>query len=146
MNQEISFYALKNTTIEKTLPKLVEKIYNSGLNIHIFCKNEDQLKLLDASLWTFSSMAFLPHGSIEDPKDTHTEHPIFLSTSQEIVNDAVVFISMTPIKIENFNRVIYFFDMYSDEGAEFEKLYKELSNSKVTYWQQTESGSWEKRS
>ncbi|CAO4834817.1 MAG: hypothetical protein CNLJKLNK_00790 [Holosporales bacterium] len=140
---EYSFYALKNTTIEKTLPKLLEKIYNAGLMVHVLCKNDDQLKALDASIWTFSSNAFVPHGSIYDPKDTHEEHPIFLSLDQNIVNNATVFLSLQPIPLHGFEKIIYFFDLYQDGAELFEKHYQSLP--KATYWQQTQTGGWEKR-
>lgn len=142
---EYSFYALKNTTIEKTLPKLLEKIYNAGLNVHVLCQNDEQLKALDASIWTFSSNAFVPHGSLHDPQDTHQEHPIFLSLDQNIVNDATVFLSLQPILIQGFQKIIYFFDLYQGDASLFEKHYQSLISKKAIYWQQTEAGGWEKR-
>lgn len=142
---EYSFYALKNTTIEKTLPRLLEKIYNAGLKVHVLCQNDDQLKALDASIWTFSSNAFVPHGSIYDPQDTHAEHPIFLSLDQNIVNTASVFLSLQPIPLQGFQKIIYFFDLYQDGAQLFEKHYQSLLLQKATYWQQTETGGWEKR-
>ncbi|CAO5681813.1 MAG: hypothetical protein NEHIOOID_00387 [Holosporales bacterium] len=142
---EYSFYALKNTTIEKTLPRLLEKIYNAGLKVHVLCQNDDQLKALDASIWTFSSNAFVPHGSIYDPQDTYAEHPIFLSLDQNIVNAASVFLSLQPLPLQGFQKIIYFFDLYQDGAQLFEKHYQSLLLQNATYWQQTQAGGWEKR-
>lgn len=142
---EFSFYALKNTTIEKTLPKLLEKIYNSGFKVHILCQDDEQLKTLDSTIWTFSSNAFVPHGSIFDAPHTYPDHPIFLSTSETIVNNATIFLSLKPVLVKDFNKVIYFFDLYKDNASEFEKIYVSLKSEKPTYWQQTENGGWEKK-
>lgn len=142
---ELSFYALKNTTVERTLPKLIEKIYNSNLRVHILCKDDEQLRLLDGTLWTFASMAFIPHGSIHDPKETHAEHPVWLSTTLDPVNQPDVFVSLLPISVPEYKKVIYFYDIFDSCSSDFNLLHDQLKEKKPTFWQQTDAGGWEKK-
>lgn len=147
---DISFYAVRNTSIEKTLPKLVEKIYDAGFHIHILCDSDEQLKTLDASLWTFSSMAFLPHGTPYDPVHMHHENPIWLSTTLDLKNKPDVLILLAPWPLEKdwaFKKIIFFFDANREKNNDFENAYQESLkfNKQVIFWQQTSENSWEKR-
>ncbi|CAO5682606.1 MAG: hypothetical protein HEEMFOPI_00748 [Holosporales bacterium] len=146
---DIAFYSIRNAPIEKTLPRLVEKIYDLKLNIHILCPDDDQLKILDASLWTYASLAFLPHGTIHDPEFMHHQNPIWLSTTFDLKNKPKVMILLKPIllsKDHSYERVIYMFDQHQENAHDFLKLYEDLKKESipVVFWKQTEQGSWEK--
>ncbi|MBP9752873.1 MAG: DNA polymerase III subunit chi [Proteobacteria bacterium] len=146
---DISFYSIRNDPIQKTLPKLVEKIYDLKLNIHILCQDDDQLKILDAGLWTYSSLAFLPHGTIHDPEFMHGQNPIWLSTSLDFKNKPSVLVLLTPLKLSKdyiFEKVIYMFDQHQENVDAFLNIFNDLKkeNKNPTFWQQTEKGTWQK--
>lgn len=134
------FYELITTSIEKALPKLVEKIYEQKLNCHIYCSTQDVLSLLNDSLWTYAQLGFLPHGTSADPKETHSENPIWLSLDLSYVNNPQVLVSLKPEKIDFQGKLIYLYDK-ENEGTSFEKL--QTNNS--TIWYQDLTGTWKKR-
>jgi len=41
--------------------RLVEKAYNKGHKIYVFCDNQQDAELLDELLWTFKEDSFIPH-------------------------------------------------------------------------------------
>jgi DNA polymerase III subunit chi len=79
MKKDITFYHLTSKTIEKTLPNLAFKVFESGQRALILCKDEYQMDELNHILWSFSTKKFIPHGSIKD--DSPELQPILLSTS-----------------------------------------------------------------
>ncbi|PIZ34336.1 MAG: hypothetical protein COY39_00440 [Alphaproteobacteria bacterium CG_4_10_14_0_8_um_filter_37_21] len=141
----ISFYELINTSVEKTLPKLVQKIYDANLNCHILCDTQERLDALNSTLWTFASLAFLPHGTEKDPKETHAENPIWLSLTLDTVNQPKVLISLKPAEVTDiiFDRMIYFYDKNEENIADqFNSLKKKIPQA--ISWQQKIDGSWQK--
>lgn len=141
----VSFYELVNTSVEKTLPKLVQKIYDAELKCHILCDTQERLDALNSTLWTFSSLAFLPHGSEKDPKETHAENPIWLSLTLDTVNEPTVLISLKPevVTDSNFEKMIYFYDQNEKNiAAQFDALKKE--SPQAVKFQQKLDGSWQK--
>lgn len=140
----ISFYELINTTVESTLPKLVQKIYDAQLNCHILCDSQERLETLNATLWTFSSLAFLPHGTEKDPQETHAENPIWLSLTLEKVNNPKVLILLKPecMTDDTFEKRIYFYDQNEQNiASQFNALKKQLPQAIL--WQQKLDGSWQ---
>ncbi|HCU06043.1 MAG TPA: hypothetical protein DIC42_00435 [Holosporales bacterium] len=141
----ISFYELINTSVESTLPKLVQKIYDAKLNCHILCDSQERLDALNATLWTFASLAFLPHGTEKDPKETHAENPIWLSLTLNKVNNPKVLISLKPelVTDSSFEKLIYFYDQNEKNiASQFNALKKQAP--KAISWQQKLDGSWQK--
>lgn len=145
---EISVYQLTTTTVDKALPKLLEKIYEQGKRCHIITNSEEQCRVLNASLWTYSTLAFLPHGCIFDADLNPKDQPIWLSTTADIQNDAVIMISLQPEfnkSYEAMERMVYLYDIYADTKPAFDTLLKHLNDSQVvTVWQQQPDGAWKK--
>jgi DNA polymerase-3 subunit chi len=146
---EVSFYHLSTSTLEKALPRLLDKIYSSGHRVLLMAPSEEKVEELNGLLWSFSTRIFLPHGSIKDPLPE--EQPIFLTASNDNPNNSdILFMinGVTPSNIDNFNRVVYMFDGADDnelqEARKRWASYKK-NNYQLTYFQQTESGGWEKK-
>lgn len=146
---EASFYHLQSTPLEKALPKLLDKIYSLKLRTIVLVDSEERLSELNMVLWTFSSGTFLPHGSAKEgfPED----QPIWLTTRLENPNDASVIVitnGMTLDNLDGFERII---DIFSgrdeDQVSEARKRWKNYSSKGIplTYWKQTQEGSWEKQ-
>lgn len=140
---EVAFYHLTTTPVEKALPKLVEKIYSSGLRTLVVCDTSERLSTLNNVLWTFSQTAFIPHGFEGDPR----RHPVWLSLSTDNVNkaDIVIVLNNTMIPAGKFSRVMDMFDG-NDEGSvtkarERYKTYRD-SGCKMAYWRQNDKGAW----
>ena len=80
---QVTFYELTTTTLEKTLPKILEKVFESGLKALVCLDSTERLKSVDSSLWTYTTLGFLPHGSAFDPKEFHAHQPIWLTTGDD---------------------------------------------------------------
>ncbi|MDP2193781.1 MAG: DNA polymerase III subunit chi [Alphaproteobacteria bacterium] len=145
---QVSFYVLVNTSVEKTLPKLVQKVFDSGARCHIYSTSQTVLETLNDTLWTFSPLAFLPHGSESDPPHTHAKHPIWLAQNTSIVNDASVFIALSPEKLDDLgdkgiSRLIYFYAVHAPEASDFKTLQHQIPDALI--WQQNSDGGWVKQ-
>jgi DNA polymerase-3 subunit chi len=143
-----SFYHLMFSVPEKVIPKLVEKIYKSDFRSVIICDDSELLQKIDASLWTYSTLAFLPHGCYLDPADDPKESPIWLTSKLENPNQATVCLlcltdSSNVPDISGFDRVLYVFDATSPD---LERQYQErlkmhqLNQHNVSSWMQTKTG------
>lgn len=154
MTLTVSFYHLMLTPIEKVVPRLVDKIYASNMRAFIWVKNDEILSMLNTSLWTYSTLAFLPHGCKLDHDDAKNEQPIWLSTTLENVNSSTVSVVTNEQCIQNaeslgFDRILDVFDATSEIKdanaiplAERIRFY-EKQNATITHWQQTKEG-WQK--
>lgn len=145
-NAEISFYQLTFAPLEKALPKLMEKIYNStNSNSFIICEDSEQMKLLDNLLWT-AGRHFLPHDIVgcELPK----EHAILLGLEYTNDNDAKILINLTNsfLDPDNFEKILILFNGFDEKKTQLArnnyKKYRELGH-KINFWKQNENGAWE---
>lgn len=140
---EVAFYHLTVTPLEKALPKLVEKIYQSGLRALIVCDSQERMETINSVLWTFSQNAFIPHGYVGDP----ARHPIWLSLSSENINqaDVVIVLNGTMIPKDVFSRCMDMFDGNNPDAVyaarDRYKSYRDM-DLKLAYWKQNEKGAW----
>lgn len=142
---EVSLYHLTTTSVERTLPKLLEKIYTAGLRSLVLCESQEHVRLYDTTLWTYSPGAFLPHGYTGDALD----HPIWLSTDSKNKNNATVLILTTgqeDVPFDSYSRCLDLFD--GNEPLSLMAAQKRQQNYKnqghtITYWKQTLQGGWE---
>lgn len=95
---EISLYIFNDFI--KNLGRLFETILQKENRAILVCHDEE-LKAIDLGLWTYSQLAFLPHGTLADP--FHGEQPILLvnqDAEKEIIspsNKAQVLVSVDVI-------------------------------------------------
>lgn len=146
---EVSFYQLRSTPLEKALPRLVEKIYANHKRVVILIDSEERLKELNTILWTFSPGSFLPHGSKFEGKPE--EQPVWLTTEIENPNQSNILIVTDESvidKTQEYEKILDFFnglDAASLQKARDRWIHYKKQNLPLTYWEQTESGSWEKK-
>lgn len=144
---EINFYHLTSTPLEKALPKLLEKVVDSGNRVCISTIAE-RIENIDKVLWNYSSKTFLAHGTENDPYPEI--QPIYITASNDNPNGAniLAIIDSEPLNIEEFEKCIDMFDGNSEEGLKKAKerlsKYKKLGFT-ITYWQQGIKGNWEKK-
>ncbi|MDP4725022.1 MAG: DNA polymerase III subunit chi [Alphaproteobacteria bacterium] len=154
MTLQVSFYQLMLTPLEKVVPRIVDKIYASNLRALIWVENDEQLTLLNTSLWTYSTLAFVPHGCRLDSEETKDQQPIWLSTTLENPNRSTVCVAANGQIVKNpesfgFDRIADIFDATitetRDGAASFaERLnFYNSKNATITQWQQTKEG-WQR--
>ncbi|MDA1099334.1 MAG: DNA polymerase III subunit chi [Proteobacteria bacterium] len=145
----VGFYHLLHWPLEKALPKLLEKALERGHRAIVLAGSQERVEDLNNVLWTYDDRSWLPHGSSSD--GLPGEQPIFLTIDDENPNGADVLVAVDgrePAVAGGFARIIDLFDgrdaamvaaarqrwrRYLDQGLE------------LTYWQQTETGGWEKK-
>jgi DNA polymerase-3 subunit chi len=146
---EVNFYHLQKTPLEKSLPRLLEKVYSVGKKAVVLLETEERLRDLDTQLWTYAAQSFLPHGSV---RDGFAElQPIWLTTSIENPNGASVLVVVEGEEItdfSNFEKCLDLFNGYDEEAVKRARIrwkkYKQQGYI-LTYWFQDEKGNWEKR-
>lgn len=146
---QVTFYELIATSLEKTLPKILEKVYENGLKAVVRCESDERLKSIDSTMWTYTTLGFLPHGSASDPKEFQPYQPIWLTTGINNPIDATVLVitHQDCNNIENYERILDIYDGNDENAIELAKTradhYKTLGFEIIT-WKQTLKGTWEK--
>jgi DNA polymerase-3 subunit chi len=146
---EIGFYHLVRSPLEKALPKLLEKVLESGARAVVMAGSEERVESLAALLWTYHPNGFLPHGTARDGKPDR--QPIWLTERDENPNGATILVltdGASSEQVDRFARCLEVFDGGDPEAVnrarERWRVYKDAGHN-LTYWQQTESGGWEKK-
>lgn len=146
---DIGFYHLVRSPLEKALPKLLEKVLESGARAVVMAGSEERVESLAVLLWTYHPNSFLPHGTARDGKPE--VQPIWLTERDENPNGATILVltdGATSEQVERYARCLEVFDGSDAEAVtrarERWRVYKDAGHN-LTYWQQTESGGWEKK-
>lgn len=145
----VQFYHLTATPLERALPKLVEKIYGAGHRLLIVDSIPERLDMLNQALWTYSTLTFLPHGSTKEPQPE--DQPILLAPTIDNANRASILLVADGTAVSDektFERVLDIFDGNDKESLEKARnRWKNYQNSgySLTYFRQTEQGSWEEK-
>jgi DNA polymerase-3 subunit chi len=142
---EINFYHVLTGNLVPSVIRLLEKVYASQQRCIFFSPLEDRLKIVDKTLWTFSTNSFIPHG------DMHfgfsDKQPIYFTNRIENPNAAKVLIMIDTLdykKHENFERIFAVFEE-KQQAENANAVYNDLkkNNVNVNYRRQTTNG-WEK--
>ena len=147
---EIAFYQLRRTPLDKALPKLLEKVLESGRRAVVLAASEERAEALNAALWTYDQGSFLPHGTARDGQPER--QPIFLATEDTShpngAQVAVMVDGVAPADPSRFERCLDMFDGTDPAALEAARgrwrAHKD-SGDTVTYWEQTQGGAWERR-
>lgn len=147
---EYWFYHLERASEIEALVPLLEKCRQHDYDCLIRATNQKTLEVLDKALWTYRENLWLPH-AIEDDKIEPSEQPILLTLKEENNNfaQAVFIIEGAPLgDIEGIERAFYLIDgKNQDLVAKARIEYKRARDSglSVSYWQQDETGRWNKK-
>ena len=146
---EIAFYQLRRTPLEKALPKLLEKVLESGRRAVVLAGSEERAEALSAALWTYDQGSFLPHGTARDGRPER--QPIFLGADDANPNGAQIAVmvdGIPPADLSRYERCLDMFDGTDPAALEAARgrwrAHKERGVS-VTYWEQTQGSGWEQR-
>jgi DNA polymerase-3 subunit chi len=146
---EVLFYHLGRQPLDKVLPGLLEKTLERGWRAVVQAGSGERVEALNALLWTYADESFLPHGSA---RDGFTEQqPVFLTAGEDNPNAATVRFLVDGAQagdLRGYTRVVYIFDGRDEEAvAQARTAWKHAKGAgfEVTYWQQADSGRWEKK-
>lgn len=148
---EVSFYHLTTTVVEKALPRLLEKAHKSDTKVVVLTHSQDRAEELNNAMWTYTTKYFLPHGTKKDGRKE--QQPIYVTSELENPNDATVITVVDGATVDlgndtcqNFDRLMYMFDGNDQNSLTLArtrwKEYKEVCDN-VTYWKQNHQGGWE---
>jgi DNA polymerase-3 subunit chi len=151
---EIWFYHLVGQKLETVLPTLLEKALQREWNVVVQFTSDERLVAMDEHLYTWSDESFLPHGSARD--GDAEEHPIWLTRADDNPNGAKLRICVdgaraqdaAKVSGETYERIILIFDgdddvVLTDARAQWKAL--KAAGYTLSYYQQNESGGWEKK-
>lgn len=145
----ISFYHLQRTSLDRALPRLLEKVLESGHRAVVVAGSEEQVEALGVALWTYEQRSFLPHGSAADG---HADRqPVYLTVDDENPNGSDVLVLVdgaASANLDGFDRVLDMFDGHDAAAVEAARArWRDLKEAghELTYWQQTERGGWERK-
>ena len=147
---EILFYHMQRQPLEKVLPNLVERSLDRGWQAAIQAATEERLQALDDHLWTYSDESFLPHGTDREP-DAGSQ-PVVLTLRDINPNTASIRFLVEgadlPPDANAYERICILFDGTDQDALlrarEQWKQAKEAGHA-VAYWQQDDSGRWNKK-
>ena len=144
----ISFYHLTNRPLEKALPHLLAKAHEAGKRVLVKVSDEERMKSLDKTLWTYAQLAFLPHSSEGLPHPN--KQPILLTVSGENQNNADIYCitdgSAAP-ESDDYERVIDMFNGQDNDALNAARgRWQSYNNAEkpLKYYQQTDKG-WEEK-
>ena len=146
---EVLFYHLQRAPLERVLPELLEKSLARGWRALVRVGNPERVEPLNTLLWTYRDDGFLPHGTRED--GAAEAQPVYLTAEPDNPNGAQVLFLVdgaAPGDIGGYERCVLMFDGRDDQAvaaarAEWQTI--KTAGHDATYWQQSDSGKWEKR-
>ena len=151
---EVWFYQLERTGLEETLPGLLEKVMERGWRAVVRASSDARIDALDGRLWTYKDESFLAHG--RSGRGHAEDQPIYLTTGTEnpsgaealVVVDGAEFPEMRQEGAGGYARTMILFSG-KDVAAlnQARDMWKEAKSAglDIAYWEQTQSGGWEKR-
>jgi DNA polymerase III subunit chi len=143
---EVGFYHLTTTSLERALPRLLEKALGRGLRAVVLAESAERVATLDAALWTFDDASFLPHGTAAD--GNADRQPIYLTHQDENPNGAALLVLVDGLSVADLSRYQRCLDLFdgANEAAVAAARRRwqacKAAGHTLTYWQQSESGGW----
>lgn len=146
---EVRFYHLQRKTLEQALPELLEKVLERGWRAVVMAGSEERVEALNGHLWTYGDRSFLPHGSARDGYPQ--EQPIWLTVADENPNGADVLVLTDGASAGSLASYALCCELFDGRDAAAVAAARQrwtaykAAGHKLTYWQQTERGGWEKK-
>jgi len=145
---EIGFYHLMSTSLERALPRLLERAWSQGHRIVVRAASPERVEHLDTALWTYDDGGFLPHGSARDGNPAM--QPIWLTDRDENPNGASMVVLVDGVEAQDLERFARCADLFDGDDAGAVEAARgrwrraRESGHNMTYWQQTATG-WERK-
>jgi DNA polymerase-3 subunit chi len=146
---EVAFYHLQTSPLEAVLPKLLERTLAQGKRAVVLTQSEARAEALATLLWTYNPASWLPHGTRQD--GMAEDQPVWITHLDENPNGAT-FLFLTDgadsLRLGGFERCFDLFDGNDDDAVARSRerwVARKAAGLQVTYWQQTDSGRWERK-
>jgi DNA polymerase-3 subunit chi len=147
---EILFFHLQSRPLEQVLPTILDRALARGQKVVVEVSSQERLSALDDHLWTYSDESFLPH--VTAMEADAPQNPVVLTTLPHNPNAAQVRICTEGVRIPDalagYERIVLIFDGDDPDALtaarEDWKKAKAL-NLAASYWQQDDTGRWEKK-
>ena len=145
---EVGFYHLLSTSLERALPRLLERALGQGLRAVVCAGSAERVEQLNGLLWTYDEASFLPHGASRDGNPA--AHPIWLTERLENPNGATILFLVDGVEAGDLAGYARCIDMFDGNDPDAVAAARDrwraatAAGHTLTYWQQTERG-WEKK-
>jgi DNA polymerase-3 subunit chi len=143
---QIGFYHLTRYSLERALPKLLDKALGAGMKVVVMASSPERVEDLTERLWTDDPDSWLPHGSARDGEAAL--QPVWLTTLEENPNQATVLVlcdGADSSQVGGFERCLDLFDgndsLAVAAARERWRRWKEAGHQCI-YYQQTPEGGW----
>lgn len=147
---QIWFYHLQRRDVQESLPDLLEKVIGSGKKAVILGRHPQVMDNLDAALWQDEPGRWLPHG-----RDFNADLPLLLTLAEDHLPGADILITIDGAETDfsgdyakGFDRIFDMFDGNDPvalEAARNRWRAAKSSGADLAYWQQTDSGGWQRK-
>lgn len=130
--------------LDGVLPKLLEKVLNSGQRAVVRCPTAERAERLDDWLWSYEEASFLPHGQA---KDAHADRqPIVVTHEAVNPNKAQILVRLSGAQADDyadFERVLEVFAGTEEGRAAARERWKFYREQNVELSHHTyEDGRW----
>jgi DNA polymerase-3 subunit chi len=147
---EVLFFHLQSRPLEQVLPTILDRALARGQKVVVEVSSQERLRALDDHLWSYSDESFLPH--VTAVEADAAANPIVLTTQDHNPNAATVRICAEGVRIpdalSDYERVVLIFDGDDPDAlAAAREDWKKVRSvgTEASYWQQDDSGRWEKK-
>jgi len=141
---QVDFYHLTARPIEAVLPRIAERVLETGGRLLVVSADEAQRDRIDAALWTYEPESFLPHGKADGGGEAN--QPVLIAETATPANGAAnIALADGEWRDEAlaFARAFHFFDDASIVAAR--AAWRGLAareGVEPRYWKQDERGRW----
>jgi len=142
---QVDFYHLTAQPLDRVLPRIAERVVETGGRLLVVSESAVQRIALDKLLWAYSAESFLPHAQAGGENDAN--QPILIAGSAAAANAARNIALADGVwrdEALGFDRAFHFFD--EDRIAEARRSWKALADRpgvERRYWKQNSAGKWE---
>ena len=146
---EVRFHHLERRRIDQALPRLIERAREECRRVLVRASSDEMVAALNERLWTYDDASFLPHGAAGDGDPT--TQPIFLTCEAGIPTPRRCWSGLPGADADEsddaFDLVVLLFDG-RDEAAlnEARSEWRRLKDEgrPISYWRESDEGSWER--
>jgi DNA polymerase III subunit chi len=149
---EIWFYHLERTSVEETLPPLLEKCLERGWRAIVRSTSPANLEAIDTGLWTYKPASWLPHGRSSGDDSPDSKHPIllvppFVDGADNALSAPALFLldGADWAGVNGISRIFVIFDGRDDDAvAKARSDWRKAKDGGYVpaYWRQSEDGKW----
>lgn len=147
---DVSFYHLQQSSLEGTLPKLLERALEADKKALVRTGSAELMESISSALWTKRSESWIPHGFERDEYAKH--QPIWLTSGLDNPNGATFIFLVGGVEAPDVTKFERCFDLFNgNDAASVEaarkrwKILKEAGHQ-LKYWQENWQGKWQEKS